>query len=64
MTEHETFPRGRVWAAEPVQTDDAILQNTGHAWEQWADLIDAGPGREAGHTAIATWVHAEHGVDG
>ena len=64
MTKHHTFTRTRVWAAEPVQTDDAILQNTGHAWDDWVDLIDAGPGREAGHTAIAAWVHAEHGVDG
>ncbi|POH65938.1 hypothetical protein C3B59_08835 [Cryobacterium zongtaii] len=64
MTEHETFTRTRVWAAEPVQTDDAILENTGHAWEQWVDLIDDGPGRQAGHTAIAAWVHTAHGVDG
>ncbi|MGO4784445.1 hypothetical protein [Cryobacterium sp. W22_MBD10_FK3] len=55
---------GRSWAAEPVQTDESILENTGHTWDEWADLIDAGPGRQAGHTAIAAWVHAEHGVDG
>ncbi|TFC04762.1 hypothetical protein E3O42_04485 [Cryobacterium adonitolivorans] len=64
MTTHHTITRGRIWAAEPVQTDDAILENTGHAWEEWADLIDAGPGRQAGHTAIAAWVHAEHAMDG
>lgn len=64
MTEHEPFSRTRIWAAEPVQTDEVILENTGHAWEAWVDLIDAGPGRDAGHTAIAAWVHAEHGVDG
>lgn len=64
MTADETFTRTRTWAAEPVQTDDAIRERTGHAWEDWVDLIDAGPGRQAGHTAIAAWVHAEHGVDG
>lgn len=55
--------RGRVWAAEPVHTDDSILEHTGHTWETWVGLIDAGPGREAGHTAIAAWLHTEHAVD-
>ncbi|WP_240694935.1 DUF4287 domain-containing protein [Cryobacterium sp. SO1] len=64
MTTHESFTRTRVWVAEPVRTDDAIRERTGHAWEEWVDLIDAGPGRQAGHTAIAAWVHAEHDVDG
>ena len=64
MSTDETFTRTRIWAAEPVQTDEAIRERTGHAWEEWVDLIDAGPGREAGHTRIAAWVHAEHGVDG
>jgi len=64
MSTDETFTRTRIWAAEPVQTDDAIRERTGHAWEDWVDLIDAGPGRQAGHTAIAAWVHAEHGLDG
>jgi hypothetical protein len=54
----------RRWAADPVQSDEKIRENTGHTWDEWADLIDAGPGRLAGHTAIAAWVHAEHGVPG
>ena len=64
MSTDETFTRTRIWAAEPVQTDDAIRERTGHAWEDWVDLIDAGPGRQAGHTAIAAWVHAEHDLSG
>ena len=56
--------RARRWAAEPVQSDEKIRENTGHGWDEWADLIDAGPGRLAGHTAIAAWVHSDHGVPG
>jgi hypothetical protein len=53
---------GRRWAAAPVHSDESIRQNSGHGWADWIDLIEAGPGRDAGHTAIAAWVHAEHGV--
>lgn len=56
--------RARVWAAEPLHSDERIRENTGHTWDEWADLIEAGPGRGAGHTAIAAWVHADHGVAG
>jgi hypothetical protein len=54
----------RPWAAEPVHSDAKIRENTGHTWDEWIDLIDAGPGRTAGHTAIAAWVQAVHGVPG
>jgi hypothetical protein len=57
-------PGVRRWAADPVHSDDSIRENTGHTWDEWVDLIDAGPGRQAGHTAIAAWVHAAHGVPG
>jgi hypothetical protein len=56
--------RARPWAAEPVHSDAKIRENTGHTWDEWTDLIDAGPGRTAGHTAIAAWVHAQHEVPG
>ncbi|MGY4857856.1 DUF4287 domain-containing protein [Cryobacterium sp. AP23] len=56
--------RPAAWAADPIQSDAKILENTGHGWDEWADLIAAGPGRDAGHTAIAAWVHAEHGLTG
>lgn len=57
-------PRVRTRVAEPQHSDASILESTGHSWDEWADLIDAGPGRDAGHTAIAAWVHTEHGVPG
>lgn len=52
----------RLWAADPAHTDHTIRENTGATWDEWVDMIDAGPGRLAGHTAIAAWVHARHGV--
>ena len=56
--------RGRVWVSQPESPDAVILANTGRVWDDWVDAIDAGPGREAGHTAIATWVREEHGIPG
>src|SRR5688572_16898232 len=54
----------RAWVADPDASDESIRANTGHGWDEWLALIDAGPGREAGHTAIATWVREENDVDG
>ncbi|MDO9397367.1 MAG: hypothetical protein Q7T71_12530 [Herbiconiux sp.] len=47
-----------VWAAEPETPDRSVREATGRHWEEWVALIDAGPGRQAGHTVIAAWVHA------
>lgn len=52
------------WVSQPEASDAAIREHTGHGWDEWVQLIDAGPGREAGHPAIAAWVHEEHGIDG
>lgn len=54
---------GRGWVAEPESNDELVTAKTGHSWDQWVALIDSGPGREAGHTAIATWLREEHTVD-
>lgn len=54
--------RRREWVAQPENTDAVILANTGRTWDDWVDLIDAGPGKAAGHTAIAAWVHAQGGL--
>ncbi len=47
-----------------MQSDEKIRENTGHGWDEWTDLIEAGPGRLAGHTAIAAWVQVEHSLTG
>lgn len=52
------------WVSEPDVSEDAIRENTGHGWDEWVALVDAGPGRDAGHTAIAAWVVEAHGVPG
>jgi hypothetical protein len=66
MSEQRTEepPRTRVWVSEPETPDRSIVEATGKHWEEWVDLIDAGPGRSAGHTAIAAWVLSEHGLGG
>src|SRR5690606_11825315 len=48
---------------EPEHSDETIREKTGRGWDDWVELIDAGPRRLAGHTAIATWLRDEHGVD-
>lgn len=55
--------RHRVWVSDPEFTDDVIRTNTGRGWDEWCDIIDAGPGRSAGHTAIATFIREDLGVD-
>jgi hypothetical protein len=58
-------PAGRRgWVSDPDTADTAIRERTGRGWDEWVGVIDAGPGREAGHTAIARWLVREHGVDG
>lgn len=55
---------GRSWAATPEMSDDAVREATGRGWNEWCDLIDAWPGKDDGHAAIATHVQEEHGVGG
>lgn len=55
-----TKPR---WVAAPDASDALVTEKTGRSWDEWVALIDAGPGRDAGHTAIATWLRDAHGVD-
>lgn len=51
------------WAASPEHSDATVSAKTGRGWDEWVDLIDAGPGRHAGHAKIASWVADEQGVD-
>ncbi|MFV0373663.1 hypothetical protein [Microbacterium sp.] len=50
------------WVAQPEHSDEAIRRATGRGWDEWVTAIDAGPGRDAGHTAIAAWLHDARGV--
>lgn len=51
------------WIAQPTVDDATIAASTGRGWDEWTALIDAGPGPDAGHTAIARWLVDAHGVD-
>lgn len=57
-------PAANTWVAQPEHSDETIRRETGRGWDEWVTIIDAGPGREAGHTAIATWLRDEQRVDG
>jgi hypothetical protein len=51
-------------AGEPEVNTDRILEATGRGKDDWCDLIDAWPRNTEGHTAIATHVREDHGIDG
>ncbi|WP_373046930.1 hypothetical protein [Vulgatibacter sp.] len=59
-----TRTSGRKWAAQPEMSDEAVRAATGRGWDAWCDLIDAWPGRGAGHGAIAAFLQDEQGVEG
>ncbi|WP_166849173.1 hypothetical protein [Isoptericola sp. BMS4] len=54
----------QAWVSQPDVADDKIRESTGRGWDEWVAVIDAGPGRDAGHTAIAAWVGEHPGVSG
>lgn len=54
----------RTWVSEPEHADAVIRENTGRGWDEWRELIDAWPGHEDGHTAVAAWLVEEHDVPG
>jgi hypothetical protein len=57
-------PGGRVWVSQPEVNDESIRAATGRGWDEWCDLIDAWPGHNDGHTAIAKFVDEELGLGG
>ena len=57
-------PPARVRAAEPETSDQAVRAATGRGWDEWADLLDAFPGRHDGHGALVEHLREAHGVAG
>lgn len=53
----------RSWISHPEVSDDAVRSATGRGWNEWCDIIEAWPGHEDGHTAIASHLVEVHGVD-
>ena len=64
LIEQSSSSRKRQLASEPEMAEDTLREATGRGWDEWCDIIDAWPGHADGHTAIATHVREEHGVDG
>ena len=50
--------------ASPEHSDAVLLANTGHTWQHWRAQIDAWPGHDQGHGAVAAWLEEEHDVPG
>ncbi len=54
----------RTWVAAPEIGDDAVRDATGRSWDEWCDVLDAWPGKDDGHSAIAAHLVEEHEVPG
>lgn len=54
--------RVRARAAEPDLDDLTIKRATGRDWDEWCDLIDAWPGHDEGHRAIAAHLHGHYDI--
>lgn len=57
-------PARRVRVSEPEVDDESIKRATGRDWDDWCDLIDAWPGNDRGHTAIAAHIAETYGIEG
>lgn len=64
LIEQAASREARARVSEPDHSDAVIRENTGRGWHEWRQLIDAWPGHMGGHTAVASWLREEHGVDG
>ncbi|MFA9445795.1 DUF4287 domain-containing protein [Egicoccus sp. AB-alg6-2] len=63
MTEDQPVPP-RTRTADPGHPDAVVRDNTGRNWDDWCELIEARPDAVDGHTAVASWLQSEHGLDG
>ncbi|MGC0142600.1 DUF4287 domain-containing protein [Pseudactinotalea sp. Z1732] len=52
------------WVHQPQHSDEQVVERTGRTWNQWREVIDAGPGRGAAHAAIATFLEQDHEISG
>lgn len=55
---------GASGSSAPEMSDEKIRAGTGRGWDDWVALVAAGPGREASHTEIATWVGDTYEIPG
>jgi hypothetical protein len=64
LIEQALAPEQRQWASEPEMANETLREATGRGWDEWCRILDAWPGHADGHTAIATYLRDEHGVEG
>lgn len=66
---HQLLARQAPPPSTPVRGDlgpaeETLRARTGRGWGEWVALLDAWGATQQTHTAIARWLHEEHGVDG
>jgi hypothetical protein len=64
LIEQASAPKQRQWSSEPEMAEETLREATGRGWDEWCEVLDAWPGHGGGHTAIATHLREEHGVEG
>jgi hypothetical protein len=63
-TDNSFRTSGRVRVTEPEVDDLSVKRATGRDWDEWCDLIDAWPGNNDGHSAIAAHIAEVYGLEG
>lgn len=64
LQDDRAAPESVPTSSAPEMSDEKIRAGTGHGWDDWVVLVAAGPGREARHDEIATWVMETYGLPG
>lgn len=64
LIEHAAAQRPRAWVSQPELGDAVLRDATGRGWDEWCDVVDAWPGHDQGHAAVAAHLQEEHRVDG
>ncbi|WP_062076571.1 hypothetical protein [Demequina globuliformis] len=57
-------PSSSGWVSQPEVSDARVTEATGTGWDAWVARLDAGPGRDATHTEIATWINSNSDIGG
>ena len=53
---------GRRWLSVPEVDDESVRAGTGRDWNEWCELLDAWPGHNDGHAAIAKHVQESYEI--
>lgn len=63
QTQRNTTGTARVWIAQLDLSDESVITKTGKSLNEWCDIIEAWSGDQTDHTAVATYLRDEIGID-